>query len=468
MTDTPPPPPPRFLSPKRGRGTKLIQAIHLAAERLGSPLLQWQAMTVDRLARYSGGTPSFPDGLVSVSRQAGKTTLAKAWITGWAELFPGSNMVLIAQTGGDARKRLTELGHALEHSDYYSGQCVIRRGVGNESIRWPNGSELWIAAPTETAVHGSSLDLIIADETWSLPERILGALTPARMARPGSQMLMTSTAGILGRSEIMERFRTLAIGGDDDVGIAEWSCPPDLDVFAESSWSQFMPAFHEPFFDVKGMRRAAVSLSAHDFRRYFGNQWVDAVVEIIGLEDWNAAAALVSPQWPPALAFDVNIPIPGAAIAAAFPADREGNDWHIDLVDHRPGEHVVWMVDRMRELVARHRPVAVFSGGGPIRGIAAEIRQICDDAAIPFRTATLQDHSAAAGLLMEGVRATNVTHADAAPLTAAATKGQPRYSDNGWRFDRQQSTVDVSPVVAASLAYMIGREYHAQSAVFVR
>ena len=445
-----------------------MKAIHLAAERLGSPLIEWQAAAVNVLARFHRGVPVYSDSLVSVNRQGGKTILAKAWITGWAEAFPDSNIVLIAQTGGDARRRLSELGTALERSTYYSGKCTIRRGVGNESIRWPNGSEMWIAAPTETAIHGSSLDLIIADETWTLPERVLGALTPARLARPASMMLMTSTAGVRGHSEVMERFRKLSLDGEDGMGIAEWSCPEDVDPFDEDNWPTFMAAYREPYFNLRGVRRAAVSLSAHEFRRYYANQWVDALVELISLDEWNEAAAIVPRNWPPALAFDVNLPIPGAAIAAAFPSDREGTEWHVDLVDHRPGEHITWLVDRMRELIARHRPVAVFSGGGPIRGIAAEIRQLCEDAGVPFRTATLADHGSAGALLMEGIRSMTVTHAEAPPLTAAATKAQPRHSENGWRFDRRRSTVDVSPVVAASLAYMIGREYQASSAVFIR
>lgn len=462
--------PPRFISRRRGRSFVLVKAIHEAAVELGSPLLPWQSRVVDTIARFSRGRPAYPDALVTVPRQQGKTILAKAYITGWAEAFPGSLMVLIAQTGLDARRRLNELANALELSDRYAGNVRVRRGVGNESIRWSNGSELWIAAPTETALHGSSLDLIIADETWSLPERILGAITPARSARPRSQLVMTSTAGVRGHSPIMERFRDLALDpdGDTHVGIAEWSCPEDLDPFDESLWSTFLPSYFEEFFNLEGIRAASSTLAAHDFRRYYGNQWTDAVLELIRPDDWIAAAAMVPRTTAPALAFDVNMPVPGAAIAAAFPHDRSGDDWHVELVDHRPGEHLVWLVDRMAELIRRHRPIAVLSGGGPIRGVAAEIRQLCEDAGVPFRTATLADHSAAAQLLLEGIRATTVTHDDAAPLTAAATKAQPRVNENGWRIDRRTSTVDVSPLVAASLAYMIGREYHAQSAVFIR
>lgn len=468
MTVPDPRVPPTIISPRRGRDLRLVRAVRAAAEELGSPLLDWQDRALDVIARYSKGRPAYPDALLSVSRQQGKTSFAKAYITGWADEFPESVMVLIAQTGGDARRRLVELGNALERSERWAGKVVVRRGVGNESIRWPNGSELWIAAPTETAIHGSSIDLIVADETWALPAHIMGAITPARGARPGSQMLMTSTAGIRGHSEVMERFRRIGRTPKSRIAVAEWSCPDELDVFDEANWPTFMPSFHEPFFNLEGVRQAAQVLLAHEFRRAYGNQWTDAAVEVLGAEEWTESLALVPRDHAPAFAFDVNAPVPGASIAASWPHDRTGTDWHVELVDHRPGESIVWLVDRMAELIRRHRPTAVFSGGGAIRGIAAEIRQVCEDNGVPYRTATLGDLEAASQLIVEGIRNTNVTHNDAAPLTTAALKGQIRITPNGWRFDRRKSLVDVSPILAGALAYMIGREHHAQAAVFVR
>ena len=443
---------------------KLVEAIEAHAAELGTPLLDWQRLAVNRLARFRYGVPAYPDVLISVSRQQGKTILAKAWLAAWADEYPGSNMVYIAQTLMDARDRVIELGDAL----IAAGVPVkLRLNISKTAIEWPNGSTVWAAAPSERAIHGASLDLVIADEVWSLPERVMGAMIPARGARPGSMLVMISTAGVSGQSVVMERMRGLGHDPESGVGIAEWACPEDVDPFDPDTWESFMPSYREEWFNLRGVQQALETLTGHDFRRYYANQWTDAQEEVIPSDWWEATRLdAIERGRPLVLAFDANEEPPGASIAAAFP---HGDRYHLDLVRHRPGDSMLWLIDEVTEVAKRLRPVAICGAGSSVRGIAAEIRDWCEQNAIPYKTATNQDLVGAAVLLADGLRTESITHGTAPALEHAVPRLVRKASENGWKFDKRKSVVDISPVTALSLAYLTGREYASQrSAVFIR
>ena len=460
---------PTHLSKRKGRSLKFVKRVYDVAERLGTPLLGWQRDVVDVLARFEKGIPAYPDALISVNRQQGKSILAKVWVTAWAEEFPGSVIGYMAQTGSDARKRLAELVQTMHDAEGYDTSGMnFRKGIGSELIEWPNGSTLFVSAPTPTALHGTSIDLMVADETWALPEHILGGIVPARAARPASQMLLVSTAGIIGESEVMERFRKMALEPDSEIGIAEWSCPDTLDPFDSKAWPKFMPAFHEPWFSAAGVRRAMRANTAHDFRRYFGNQWVEVLEELIPADWWEQATneTLTPPVGKVALAFDVNTDPAGASIAGAFPYGED--KWHMDLVEYQRGESVMWLVDRMRHHIQRYKPTVVISAGNsPVRGIAAEISNYCAEMGVPYKSASVADMGAAAVLMMDGLRNGSLTHDSGPAFDAAAVKSRAKPAGDMWVFDRSKSLVDVSPMVATTLAVFAGREYADAGKVFI-
>jgi hypothetical protein len=66
---------------------------------------------------------------------------------------------------------------------------------------------------------------------------------------------------------------------------------------------------------------------------------------------------------------------------------------------------------------------------------------------------TLRDTAAAAAQLVEAVRTGELVNVPSSELDAAVTGARRRpHGDGSWTFSRNTSTVDVSPLIAASLA----------------
>ena len=117
------------------------------------------------------------------------------------------------------------------------------------------------------------------------------------------------------------------------------------------------------------------------------------------------------------IAFDVNVSPAGASIVAAFP---QGEKWHVDLIEYQSGESSLWILPRLRELISKHRILAVASaGGGPARAIMPDIKALCADRLVSFRQMTSQDMGAAAGLLYDQLRTKTMTHGASEALDTA-------------------------------------------------
>jgi hypothetical protein len=164
----------------------------------------------------------------------------------------------------------------------------------------------------------------------------------------------------------------------------------------------------------------------------------------------------VQPEGGVVLAFDVNAVPAGASIAAAFPA---GDGWHVEVVRSRYDESVLWIVKEIKELILKHRPLAVVSaGGGPARAIMPEVKALCEQRLITFRQLTVQDMGAAAGLFYDALRTRALSHGESESLDEAVQGARAKEVGDLWRFDRKGMRADASPIVAASLALFGAQE----------
>ena len=150
----------------------------------------------------------------------------------------------------------------------------------------------------------------------------------------------------------------------------------------------------------------------------------------------------------------------GASIALAYPTIDGG--WHVDLVAYESGESSLWIADEMERLTKSLGPVAIgTAGGGPARAIMPRVKAFADARLIPFRSMTMQDLGAASGLFYDGLRTGTLSHGDSPALDTAVNGARTKDSSALWRFDRDASRVDVSPLIAASVAVFIGTEAQA-------
>lgn len=274
------------------------------------------------------------------------------------------------------------------------------------------------------------------------------------VTRPRAQLLVCSTAGTPASTVLNRKVRTgrLAATQDPGKGIAyfEWSAPDDWDPDDEDSYFGFMPALcpdppcrcgdgwrHTITLDV--VRNERLAMKPEEFLRAYGNHPTGAVDRMIPLEVWREVCSPgATPKRPLRFALDV---APDRSSAAICSADGKV----VELVDHRPGTG--WLVPRANELAAKHDADVTLDEGGPAGLFAAGIER-CR----PMKSREVIE--ACAAMFDAIVEAKVQFRSDAAFDQAVAGVVRKPVGDR-WVWSRKGSMVDVTPLMAATLAYAL-------------
>ncbi|MFI7339579.1 hypothetical protein ACIBUY_16805 [Streptomyces sp. NPDC050085] len=177
---------------------------------------------------------------------------------------------------------------------------------------------------------------------------------------------------------------------------------------------------------------------------------------MIGEEAWRALAVADAERGQGvAFALDMTPERSPAAICAAFPW-RGGV--HVTVVDHRPGTG--WIVQRARELHERWGPRCwMVDGAGPAGSLIAALEDDEDGIGVTVVQPKAREVAAACGQFYDAVAAQEITHFDDAPLASALAGAQKRPLGDAWAWARRIVSVDISPLVAATLAkWRLGAE----------
>jgi hypothetical protein len=118
---------------------------------------------------------------------------------------------------------------------------------------------------------------------------------------------------------------------------------------------------------------------------------------------------------------------------------------HVEISERAPGTG--WVLDRARELTDKYGPILI-DPRGPAGGLLKDFAE----ANIPVEE--VPDGSLARGCanLQEKVQNGTLRHIGQAPLDAAVNGAAIRPSGDSWRWSRSSSGVDISPLVAVTLA----------------
>jgi hypothetical protein len=148
---------------------------------------------------------------------------------------------------------------------------------------------------------------------------------------------------------------------------------------------------------------------------------------------------------PVCLAFDVTPDRGWSSIAAA--GFRQDGRFHVELVDRRAGTG--WVVERIVELCATHRPVGVLCDG---RSPAASLVHKLEAAGVAVRVLDSTEHARACGLIVDVVKQGQLRHLGQQELSTAVKGAAKRVLGDAWAWARRVSRVDIAPLVSATLA----------------
>jgi phage terminase large subunit-like protein len=461
MLETPRDCPPRYATARTPGRKTLGDAAARIAEQLGTPLMPWQRMVLDVALEIENGQFVYKEIIVTVPRQSGKTTMMLSLILARALGLTNQRIVYTAQTRADARKKWAEEWLPVLQLSQFSDHIKTRQANGDEALIFPEtGSRQGLIASTAKAGHGQTLDLGIVDEAFAQPDaRLEQSLKPAMITRnmpphKGAQLWIVSTAGTLTSSPYLlgkvEAGREIATSGlNKQVAYFEWSASEDDDPADESTWWGCMPALGRTAM-IDSIRTDFLSMDLHEFQRAYLNQWTTISVDpVIPLTEWNQLnVPFDSTGIPAVLAIDVTPDRSASSIAAA--GQLPDGKIFVEVIKHQQG--IKWVVPAIKQIVASHEVRAiVLDTLGPAGSLVDELETVY----VTLKKVTAQELGRACSMIYDAATDyRSLVHRGQPDVSAALDGGAKRpIGDGGWAWGRKNSGVDISPLVAITLAH---------------
>ena len=458
-----------------GRDTRGPAALRIS-KALGHELMPWQRHVFDvALELDDDGQFVYRDVTLTVPRQQGKSLALLVLILTRCLLAPNQHVAYAAQSALDAGKKLRDDWMPLVRQSKLAPVVSVRYAPGDMGMRFPGGSRQSIVASTEKSIHGSTLDLGILDEAFAYDDaRVEQGMRPAMSTRShpdydyfgqrrgsprfdramlGAQFWVVSTAGTPQSSpyllERVERGRMAVDRGvTDGLCYFEWSAPDDADPEDPATWRACMPALGDTV-DEATVRAAHQSMSRSEFARAYLNRWVTAMGDpIVSLDLWQnlARPAAELPGWV-VLGVDVAPHDKHAAIVAVGdPLDDGG----LQSTVLESGVGTDWLLDALGKHVERYGNPHVMLDGRACAHLLPEIERVCGfDRITALNTVEI---AAACQFWLRLVQDGKLRHRGEQELVSALTGAGQRSLADGWAWSRVKSGVDISPLVAQTLA----------------
>lgn len=395
---------------------------------------------------------------LTVPRQSGKTSLLLGVMVHRALGFGArQNIIYTAQTRTAARKKWEDEHLQTLESSKFRRLFTPRKQLGQEAIRWKNGSRHGIESNTEKAGHGETLDLGVIDEAFAHEDnRLEQAFRPAMITRPQPQMWYLSTAGtrksVYLKGKIKAGRERCDAGLTDSACYFEWSAPDDADPADPATWRACMPALGHTVTEA-AVRAEFETMDLAEFRRAYLNQWRDEVTSewtVIPEAAWRALADPGS-EIASRVAFAVHVAHDRSWAAIVVAGRRADGMLHVEVIDYRPGTK--WAVERAKDLRDRWGPAAVVvDAGSPAGSLIADL----EAAGVEVTKPTVRDVAHAYGQFVDAVMpkagAPTLRYLPHPALDAAVAGAVTRRLGEARAWDALAAGVDICPLVGATNA----------------
>jgi len=268
---------PRLHSPLL-KGENKLQDVKDIAKIIGEELLPWQEFVLkDMLTVDKQGAWIRKSCLLLISRQNGKTFLARMLILAHLLKWDSKNVLIMSSNRSMALETFRQVAHALENNDHLKGFVKqIRYANGTESIEMLSGARLDVVAATRDGSRGRSADFLYIDELREISEDGYRAATPTTRARPNSQALFTSNAGDA-FSVVLNDLRERAIDyPPKSFGFYEYSAPQYCKITDRDAWALANPSLGYTITE-EAIEEAIATSPIENTRTETLCQWIDSL-----------------------------------------------------------------------------------------------------------------------------------------------------------------------------------------------
>jgi hypothetical protein len=363
------------------------------------------------------------------------------------------------------------------------------------SIETVTGSRLVFKTRTKGAGVGKSPRKIVLDEGYALIPEHMSALRFSISAQPDPQVIVGSSAAHE-ESDVLRTFVERGrAGGEARLAYLEWCIREGVSACRDGANCSHVygKAVGCVLDDLDALRAANPQLGKRLQVQTILDERVECVTvdlaakffrERGGLHDEAVAEghdSVLTPMreaWPDRadtgsrissrVAFGLDVtPDAGTTSIAAYGL-RSDDVGHGELIEHRPGTR--WVVDRLVELVDEHEPVClVVDPSGPAGRFLKRLRafrredgepvfveldedEVPDEGQVRLVLMGGREYAQACGALADDVVNDAFRHIGQTQLADALTGARTRPLADAWAWSRKNSSVDISPLVAVTLA----------------
>lgn len=456
---------PRVSSYPPARSSAGQEAIALAASA-GLYLDPWQQdVLVASLGEGPGGLWMTPDVGLVVPRQNGKGSILEARELAGLFLF-GESILHTSHEFKTSMDHFRRLERLIKNTPDLDRKVeAYPRAPGTEGIVLRDGRALRFMARTKGAGRGFPADVVILDEAFALTDDHSAALMPTTQSKPNPQYWYTSSPPLDGVSgEPLFALRKRGEAGAEDLCWLDWGAAIGVDPDDRDAWWATNPAMGYRLSErsMAGMR---AKLSAEDFCRECLGVWPKNSTEawlVIPKADWETAGKDPESSAVDPVAFAVTLSSDRQWATICVAGARADGLRHVEVADRRQGTG--WVVERLKDLVAKWKPCAVvIDAGGPAGSLVAE----AEEAGIELTKPTARDVAAAAGAFYDGISGVPavdpetgemgrdpriIRHRNQPELTAAVAAALKRPLSAAWAWDQIAASGDITPVIGVSNA----------------
>jgi hypothetical protein len=369
----------------------------------------------------------------------------------------------------DLRKRVFKV------SNTNGDEGIELHGEGRNRVT--GRQRLRFIARSKGSGRGFSGDCNLLDEVFAYTPDQQAALMPTILARPRWQLVYASSPpldAVTGEPLFALKDRGEA-GDDPSLGWFDWGAPAGADLADPAEWALSNPALGGRVSEstISTLYR---SMTPDGFGREVLGIWPQRRADaLIRPEDWATLADASSMAADP-VAFAVDItPMRDFASIVAYGVRADGLG-HVEVIEHRPGTN--WVLERLLSLRDSHKPAAIcLDAAGPAASLLIDLdkagitrpedpeKPSLGDLAVP----SPREYAGACGAFVDSVRQATLRHIDQAPLARAVAGVKTRPLGDAWAWGRRAGNVDISPLVAATLArwafearaHLINRKFNA-------
>lgn len=472
-------PPDRELTPETSLGFSLIA---FSENVLGIKLFPWQKwFYIHALELREDGRLRFKEVHLTVARQNGKTRVIKTFLL-WRMFVNHRDQLILgaAQNRNEAFGTWSQVKAEAENNPLLAPRMT--RGSmkgGNEKIQTIWGSRYQVVTLKADAGRGKTAGTVFLDELREhKDEEAWNALSSTVLVPRDSMIISASNAGD-STSVVMRGKRDYCLGmierqdtAGSRVGWFEWSAPDGCDLDDRTAWAMANPSLGYSLQEED--IQAARSKSDAGFRTENLCQWVDVMsAGIIPIDNWGygqdrkirrpagaRASVSLDTSWDRsrtsiAVAWD----LPDGRRATEVVAYRVGMSWA-----------VTWLQSRLTLTAEQARKLGLpgaqdgaewFDGRVAIqaRGCpASSLRADLEAAGIEVVGIEGPELAKSAGdfyskvVNVEDPESPRLAHRGQPVLDEAVRATMAKTAGDAWLYDRRNSAMDSSPLVACSQA----------------